>query len=100
MEIQGASYAEVVDWIGSSVISVLQRKKTPSYLDLIAIKSKLDAHSVLCKCFIYNPGIGVVQMIDSNGYSTYYNYDSFNRLKTICNHEGKVIQEYSYNYKK
>ena len=60
----------------------------------------LKSHTVVCKGFLYNSGIGVKQIVDSNGYSTYFNYDSFNRLRSICDHEGNIVQEYTYKYKK
>lgn len=100
LEIQGASFDEVANWLGSSAIAELRRKKSPTYLDVMGMINNLKSHPVVCKGFLYNPGIGVKQMIDSNGYSTYYNYDSFNRLTSICDHEGNIVQEYTYNYKK
>lgn len=100
LEIQGASFDEVANWLGSSAIAELRRKKSPTYLDVMGMINNLKSHPVVCKGFLYNPGIGVKQMIDSNGYSTYYNYDSFNRLTAICDHEGNIVQEYTYNYKK
>lgn len=100
LEIQGASFDEVANWLGSSAIAELRRKKSPTYLDVMGMINNLKSHPVVCKGFLYNPGIGVKQMIDCNGYSTYYNYDSFNRLTSICDHEGNILQEYTYNYKK
>lgn len=100
LEIQGASYSEVVNWLGSSAITELRRKKSPTYLDVMGMINNLKPHDVLCKGFLYHPGIGVKQIVDSNGNSTYYNYDFFNRLTSICDHEGNVVQEYTYNYKK
>ena len=100
LEIQGASYDEVVNWLGSSAVTELRRKKSPTYLDVMGMINNLKSHTVVCKGFLYNPGIGVTQIVDSNGYSTYYNYDSFNRLRSICDHEGNIVQEYTYKYKK
>ncbi|MBX2969798.1 MAG: hypothetical protein KF803_10550 [Cyclobacteriaceae bacterium] len=47
----------------------------------------------------YRPGVGLVSMIDSNNNRTYYEYDSFGRLKIVKDNKGNVLQHHSYNYK-
>lgn len=37
---------------------------------------------------------------EPNGITTYYEFDSFGRLKHIKNNDKKVVQEYNYHYKK
>ncbi len=43
-------------------------------------------------------GIGLKQKIDINGNSSFYEYDDENRLKTIKDQDGNLIQKYDYTY--
>ena len=49
--------------------------------------------------FTYNPLIGVTSVTDPRGQTIYYEYDSFNRLGFVKDHEGKILKENQYNYK-
>ena len=41
----------------------------------------------------------MTSMTDSKGMTTYYEYDSFGRLKTEKDHNGRVLKTFNYNYK-
>lgn len=47
----------------------------------------------------YKPLVGISKMTDVTGRTTTYNYDSLNRLQTIVDSNGYVIEKYEYNYK-
>lgn len=47
----------------------------------------------------YQPEIGISSMTDVNNVTSYYEYDSFGRLKLIKDDKGNVLQHYTYNYK-
>lgn len=49
--------------------------------------------------YIYKPLVGLIQKIDSKGNSTHFEYDESNRLKSIKDDKGNVLEEYEYNYK-
>ena len=49
--------------------------------------------------YTYDPLIGVTSMTDPRGYTIYYEYDTFNRLKTVKDKQGNIISENEYNYK-
>lgn len=49
--------------------------------------------------YTYDPLIGVTSSTQPNGETTYYEYDSFNRLKFIKNSEKKILKENEYHYK-
>lgn len=42
---------------------------------------------------------GLVSVTDANGFSTYYDYDTFGRLKSIKDHNGFILKQHEYNYK-
>lgn len=50
--------------------------------------------------YTYSPLVGITSSTDQNGITTYYEYDSLNRLKSIKDNRRNVIQNYNYNYKK
>lgn len=49
--------------------------------------------------YTYDPLIGVTSITDPIGYTTYYDYDTNNRLRYIKNKDQKVIKSFDYNYK-
>lgn len=49
--------------------------------------------------FMYKPLIGVTRITTPEGLVTYYDYDSFNRLKFVKDSKLNVLEAYCYNYK-
>lgn len=47
----------------------------------------------------YKPLVGVLTQKDPNGYITRYEYDAFNRLQVIKDHDGYIVEAYDYHYK-
>jgi 20S proteasome alpha/beta subunit len=58
--------------------------------------SLLDA---MITTYTYNPLIGVTSITDAKGLSSYYEYDSVNRLLIIKDQDLNILQRYCYNYK-
>ncbi|MFD0765270.1 DUF5977 domain-containing protein [Mucilaginibacter lutimaris] len=48
--------------------------------------------------YTYDPQIGMTSSMDQNGVVTYYEYDSFQRLKTIRDKDKNILKSYCYNY--
>ena len=48
--------------------------------------------------FTYQPLVGMTSQTDPKGMTTYYGYDSFQRLITVKNHNGHILKTYCYNY--
>lgn len=53
----------------------------------------------LVTTYTFDPLIGVTSMTDPKGYTIYYEYDTFNRLKHIKDKDGKIISANKYHYK-
>jgi hypothetical protein len=49
--------------------------------------------------YTYKPLVGVSTITDPTGVKTYYEYDTFNRLSLIKDHNQNILQRYCYNYK-
>ncbi|SKD09164.1 hypothetical protein SAMN05660461_5045 [Chitinophaga ginsengisegetis] len=47
----------------------------------------------------YEPGVGVTGKLDEKGGLAYYEYDAFGRLKLVKDQNGKILQQYDYQYK-
>jgi hypothetical protein len=59
---------------------------------------RLYPQGALMTTYTYAPLIGETSMGDPNGKLTYYDYDSFNRLKNIKDFQGNILKNYQYNY--
>jgi hypothetical protein len=49
--------------------------------------------------FDHKPLVGIKSLVDPSGRATYYDFDLFNRLKLIKDHDGNIVSRYRYNYK-
>jgi len=49
--------------------------------------------------YTYDPLTGITSMTDPKGYTTYYEYDDFNRLKQVKDADGNVVSHNEYHYK-
>ncbi|SEK63878.1 YD repeat-containing protein [Parapedobacter koreensis] len=49
--------------------------------------------------YTYNQLGSITTSTDSKGYTTYYEYDEFNRLKRVKDRQGRIIEDYTYHLK-
>lgn len=59
---------------------------------------RLYPQSAFMTSYTYLPLIGQSSMSDPNGEITYYEYDSYTRLKNIKDYQGNIVKNYQYNY--
>lgn len=52
----------------------------------------------LMTTYTYDPLVGITSETDPSGRTILYEYDSFGRLIRIKDENGKIMQEYKYNY--
>ncbi len=49
--------------------------------------------------YTHDPAIGMTSITDPRGETTYYEYDHFNRLEFVKDHNNNMLNAYKYNYK-
>lgn len=57
------------------------------------------ASNAMVTTYTYDPQIGVTSITDPKGYTIYYQYDEFNRLKQVIDVDGHIVGKNEYNYK-
>jgi len=98
-KIAGVAYNNVVSVLGMPVEN-LSTASDPDMALVNALRHKLP--SSLITTYTYKPLIGISTITDPTGITTYYEYDTFNRLKRIYMKENgteKNIESYEYNYR-
>jgi len=54
--------------------------------------------NALMSTYTYDPLVGVTSSTDAKNQTTYYEYDGFQRLLNIRDHNGNILKSYDYNY--
>ena len=88
-KIENASYSQV-----SSQDGKIQSWPSSLYYD--NLKSLVP--DALITTYSYKPLVGITMQTDPSGVTTYYYYDSFGRLSTVKNDDGKLLKKYDYHY--
>ena len=97
--IDGASYSEVESWVGSSFVKTLSSAKTGIESHLSQLRTMLKDKGVMLTTYTYRPLVGITSQTGPTGEKITYEYDGFNRLTRVTDHNGKVIETYSYTYR-
>jgi hypothetical protein len=63
-------------------------------------KLRTNFPDALISTYTYEPLIGLTSQTDAKGYTTFYDYDEFQRLWNIKDQGGNIIKNYIYQYKK
>ncbi len=93
--IVGASWDEMVAALNHSVILDDDNNQTMSNANHTLLRDNLP--NALVTTYAYDPGFGMTRQTDPSGLSTYYEYDTFGRLRFIRDHEGNILQQFEYH---
>lgn len=66
--------------------------------NLVGVINSIYAKPFSIQRYNYVKGLGLVELIENNGRSIFYDYDSFNRLRHVKDSYGNIIKKYCYNY--
>lgn len=101
-EVENAGLSDIYTYIAKSTIDGIASKTTPAAGDwtaLTSLQNSLKAARVTI--YKYKTLVGISEMTDPTGFTTYYDYDSFGRLIKTYYKEGTssyTIESYNYNY--
>jgi hypothetical protein len=109
-KVVNATYSEIEAVLGEIVID----KLNSGYADYKGITDycytdeeirdmleplRTDLPDAKVSTYTYKPLVGMTSETNIKGMITYYEYDNFNRLKTIKDHDGNILKQYEYHYK-
>lgn len=99
-KIEGVFYSQLKSILGSSIISSIGTCMDNSGMETYLSTVRQQLSSYLITTYIYDHLLGVLlKTYDPSLKKTEYEYDGFGRLQSIKDHNGKVIEQYDYNYK-
>ncbi|RXG11365.1 YD repeat-containing protein [Leeuwenhoekiella aestuarii] len=103
-KIQNASYAEVQSIMNEleveyDYIPISTNEEYSQYLKILFKDLRSSLPNAMVTTYTYDPLKGITSMTDPRGQEMTYEYDDFNRLKTVLDDEMKLLQEYKYYYK-
>ena len=95
-KVENATYAQVA--ATGIVQSVLDAPTDDAELRDEVQKIRDGLPNAMVTTFTYQPQVGVTSVTDPREYTTFYEYDTFNRLKYVKDEAGHVVSENEYNY--
>ncbi len=102
IEIKNCTYEKVQNVLGTSFINSLCNKAVPDINDMIKLNTLRDRYpNSFVTTFSYNPLVGVISVTDPRNVTTYYEYDSSNRLYesySLKNGKKEILEHHDYHY--
>ncbi|PTT04248.1 hypothetical protein DBR11_00070, partial [Pedobacter sp. HMWF019] len=101
-EIKGADYGTIESLLGgSTAVATFSSLPNPdkTAVDNFLLPLKNNLPQAFISSFLYQPLVGTTSETDVKGQTTYYDYDSFQRLKSIKDRNGDVVKSITYHYK-
>jgi len=87
----------ITDAINASNADTSQELEDAFRVTLTSLRNA--APNAMVTTYTYNPLIGVTSITDPKGYTMFYEYDEYNRLKYVRDEDGNILNENKYHYK-
>jgi YD repeat-containing protein len=102
--IANVSYTDVASILGGAeAIANFASNPNPTTSEietfLTPLFSDIRTQHALISYYSYKSLVGMTSKTDANGLTTYYEYDSFGRLKCTKDDDGNILRQYEYHYK-
>lgn len=103
-EIKNAEYATVEAVLGgagaiNTFCSSYTKTDTEVRSFLAALSTDTRLKDAQVTTFTYDLLVGTTSQTDPKGMTTYYEYDNFQRLKSVKDQDGNIIKSHDYHYK-
>lgn len=82
-------------WVEKNITST---SLTISGSSIIIDELRLHPADAMMTSYTYEPMVGMTSQTDPRGYTVSYFYDAANRLRTIKDEDGYILETYEYNY--
>jgi len=101
-EVKNATYQSLIDVLGQTTINQLAGSNPGTDAQVRGLLSPLRTDSRLKNAqvttYTYDPLVGMTSSTDPKGETTYYEYDSFQRLMNIKDKDGNIVKHMDYHY--
>ena len=101
MEIANADYVNIEAVLGGEPNVNYYRMSDPDKSTVDGLVNLLQGAmpKIQITSYTYQPLVGMRSSTDIKGMTTYYDYDSFQRLKTIKDLDGNIVKQNDYHFK-
>lgn len=101
-KVENSSYALVESVLGGKAAIEIFTAKNPTDNELNTFLAPLRANPLLKDALVttntYHPMTGITSTTNPSGKTTYYEYDTFSRLKFIRDQDKNITESFCYNY--
>lgn len=100
-EITNVDYSTVLAVLGGqTAVDNFRNNPNPSDATVNSFLAPLRTIAgVMMTTFTYRPLVGMMSQTDAKGMTVYYEYDAFQRLKTVKDQNGNILKQTNYHYK-
>ncbi|WP_136667418.1 RHS repeat domain-containing protein [Flavobacterium sp. H122] len=96
-KLENAKYADVQQYEAN--LQTLSNGTDENALLLALNTLRSNFPNAMVTTFTHKPLVGVNTITDPKGEKVTYQYDEFNRLKQVVDHNGNILNENQYNYR-
>jgi YD repeat-containing protein len=99
-KIENCVYASISSSVKNAIDSATYPTTTTRANAILALNAARTAlPGAMVTTQTYDPVLGITSSTDVKGYTTYYEYDDFGRLKHVKDAYGNILSETIYNYR-